>query len=138
MTPPKNTTCSEEALLFFLHGELRLAARLRLQLHLLGCPACRERLQSYRRLTARLALGMAQPDHPPRFSLHTSPPPPLWVIAGLSLLILGATFSVLRQWRTLFPPRLPLAASAQETEEDCHPAESQRPRLPSAPHRKKP
>lgn len=52
----------ERDLLMMLHGELGLLPGLRVKLHLLSCPACRERLAAFRRLSTRLAIGLRRPN----------------------------------------------------------------------------
>ncbi len=52
----------ERDLLIMLHGELGLLPGLRVKSHLLTCPACRERLAAFRRLSTRLAIGLRRPN----------------------------------------------------------------------------
>jgi anti-sigma factor RsiW len=52
----------ERDLLMMLHGELGLLPGIRVKSHLLTCPACRERLAAFRRLSNRLAIGLRRPN----------------------------------------------------------------------------
>ncbi|WP_309715142.1 hypothetical protein [Armatimonas sp.] len=107
--------CNDESLLLLLHGELSLGAVLRLRLHLWGCPTCRERAQTYARLSAGLATALSHTGQAPR--IGTRSPfllSPLWLIPGLMVIILGSIGAVALQWRTANPYfNLPQAASSQ-------------------------
>jgi anti-sigma factor RsiW len=131
-------TCHDEALLLFLHNELPPVARLRLLVHLIGCPACRTSLRDYRRISAQLAQGLGQPGRPPRLlpsSRAHAMPAPLPIILALSLLIFASLGLVFKQWHAANPSAfLPAAAQSQDPlKEDCI-----GPEIPPAPARKKP
>ncbi len=104
--------CNDEALLFLLHSELPRLAKLRLQLHLWGCPTCRKRAQQYTQLSVGLAATLYRPGQPPRLP-RTSAffLAPLWLIPSLIAVILGSFGAVLLQWKKA-NPSVPSASAA--------------------------
>ena len=121
-----HASCNDEALLKRVHGALSLGARLQQQLHLAGCPACRQRLREYGQLSGKLARGLAQAGQPPRLaSAHSLLlPAPLWIVTGLVVAILGSLGTLAWQVRRSSPSASPassLAAAATRELEDCPP-----------------
>ncbi|MGC4042464.1 MAG: hypothetical protein QM758_01515 [Armatimonas sp.] len=62
---PHSCSCSDSDLLLAAHRALPLPALLRVQFHLLRCPACRERYRKFSAVSLHLASAMAPHSAPP-------------------------------------------------------------------------
>jgi anti-sigma factor RsiW len=82
----------ERDLLLLLHGQLGPAKSLMVRGHILVCPACRERLMTFKRLSTRLADGLRRPNSvrpAGSFIPRTALAAPR--LKGLLLLLIGAS-----------------------------------------------